>query len=483
MNITLINANTIKPPLSPVGVLYIAAYLKSQGLQVHIVDIGMEKDIPSALDAVAKQQPGLIGISIRNIDSAQMRLNQYFLPGALAIVRAVRDRFHRIPVVLGGAGFSLAPHEIMRLSGADYGIIGEGEGALHELIKRLQNGQAVESVAGLIYKADPGHYTANRPRNAGPEFFRNLPFQDIESVDYAYYYNSGGMASLQTKRGCALDCTYCTYPLVEGKYYRLLPPSRIVDEMEYFISKGFDYFHFTDSVFNVPRTHAVAVCREIIKRNLAVKWHTYMSPQDFDDELAECLAAAGNDGILFGVDSCSGKMLRALAKNFCRQDIARAVAACRKNNLEFSFHILFGAPGETMESVEETLRAIDEWRPTAAFLTQGIRIYRDTPIHRKLVQEGKLDADHPLLEPYFYLSEALPQHFSQRIHDFAVARDFVFSDTTVKSPSTNEAVMALYKRNFRGPCWKILTELKRLAATGNPERAVLHPATSRKTCR
>ncbi len=156
-------------------------------------------------------------------------------------------------------------------------------------------------------------------------------------------------------------------------------------------------------------------------------------------------------------------MLREMDKTFQKKDIEHATSICHKFGMEFSLNILFGSPGETMETVEETLQAVDAWRPTAAFLTQGIRVYRDTPIYKRLVAEGKLDPGRSLLEPYFYLSEELGPRFPGRIHEYAVARDFVFSDTTAKSPSTDEAVVALYKRNFRGPCWKILRELKRVS--------------------
>ncbi|HAF95336.1 MAG: hypothetical protein A2X34_05900 [Elusimicrobia bacterium GWC2_51_8] len=464
MKVTLINANTIKPPLSPIGLLYLSAYLKSKGMLVNVVDLCCANDIPAALSSMGKNQPDIIGVSIRNIDAAQMKMSKYFLPDVLTIIKLVKEQCPRTPLVLGGAGFSIAPVEIMEMTKADYGVVGEGEAALYALVQGLQTGSDVRAVAGLIFRDGDGKIRINPPQNSSTAFLRALPFQDLDAVNYSLYYNQGGMASLQTKRGCALDCVYCTYPLIEGKNYRLIPPAHVVDEMEYVLSRGYDYFHFSDSVFNVPREHALQVCREIIRRGLKVKWHAYMSPQGFDAELAGVLAAAGNDGVLFGVDSCSESMLGHLGKGFHKRDIAHACEACRVHGLEFSFHILFGAPGETMETVEETLQAIDDLRPTAAFLTQGIRVYRDTPIYKRLVSEGKLDPGRSLLEPYFYLSEELGPRFPGRVHEYAVARDFVFSDTTAKSPSTDEAVVALYKRNFRGPCWKILKELKRVSA-------------------
>jgi hypothetical protein len=112
-----------------------------------------------------------------------------------------------------------------------------------------------------------------------------------------------------------------------------------------------------------------------------------------------------------------------------------------------------------METVTESLQAVDYLRPTAAFLTQGIRVYDGTPLHRQLVSERKLAADFPLLEPYYYLSEALPPDFSKRIGAYALSRDFVFSDANAKSPSTNADIVDLYKKGFRGPCWRVLREL------------------------
>ncbi|MDD5657342.1 MAG: radical SAM protein [Elusimicrobia bacterium] len=459
MKIALVNANTIQPPLSPIGLLYLAAHLKAKSITVEIFDLCLETDIPAVLDRLAQGRPDLIGVSIRNIDSTQMKLDHYFLPGTLEIIKSLRLRCPRTPLVLGGAGFSLAPFDIMELSGADYGVVGEGERALHELAVRLSGNQDVSPVASLVYRDTQGRWHLNPPRNSDERWLEELPFQDLEAVNYRHYYESGGMASLQTKRGCALGCAYCTYPLIEGRSYRLLSPRRIVDEMEAFVDRGFTYFHFSDSVFNVPREHALAVCRQIIARALPVKWHAYMSPRGLDDEMAECLAAAGNDGVPLGIDSCSARMLQALGKDFGPPDIERAAAACRKQGLEFSFNILFGAPGETMNTAEESLRAIDDWRPTAAFLTQGIRIYRGTPLHQRLISEGKLDASMRLLEPHYYLSEELPPDFSDRIRAYALSRDFVYSDANAKSPSTNAEIVKLYRRGFRGPCWRVLREL------------------------
>ncbi|MBI4397102.1 MAG: cobalamin B12-binding domain-containing protein [Elusimicrobia bacterium] len=464
MKVLLVNSNTVRPPVSPIGLLYLSAYLKRKGVDVQVADLCMEKERESLWTRWRLDEKDLIGVSIRNIDSTQMKLNQYFLPETLSIIQDIRRRYPRTPIVLGGAGYSLAPAEILRVSLADFGIVGEGETSLYALVRALESMGDTREIPGLVYRTDSGGCRINPPSKTGAAFLEELPFQDIDAVDYPAYYNEGGMASVQTKRGCAMTCAYCTYPLIEGRSFRLIEPRRVVDEMEHLVSRGFDYFHFTDSVFNVPRAHALEICKEIARRSLPVRWHTYMSPQGFDDELLESLIRAGNDGILFGVDSCSDRMLMELGKDFRKVDIYRAARLCHERDMEFSFHILFGAPGETMETAQETLDALDELHPTAAFLTQGIRVYHNTATSRRLVREGRLSPEKSLLEPCHYLSEALPPNFSEVLHGYALSRDFVFSDTTVKSPSTNEDIVHLYQRNFRGPCWKVLREFKKVSA-------------------
>ncbi|MFH2203908.1 MAG: radical SAM protein [Elusimicrobiota bacterium] len=468
MHIALINANAVKPPLSPIGLLYLAAYLRDHGHIVELHDPYLDDDARSPQDALVGRlrrgpRPDLIGFSIRNIDSAQMQQSRFFLPEADALIHAVRAAYPDVPMVLGGAGFSLEPASILELTGADYGIVGEGELALAALVERLAARRAVDDVPGLVFRWDDGSLQENPPVNADAEFLRHLPLQALDLVDYERYFLHGGSASVQTKRGCAQHCSYCTYPLIEGRSYRLIAPVRVVDEMEYLAGKGYDYFHFSDSVFNVPRKHALDVCDELSKRDLGAHWHAYTSPYRFDDELAARMVRAGSDGVYFGVDSCSDKILQSYGKNYRQRDIYSAAEACRRHGLEFSFHLLIGPPGENAETLAETLAVVDDIRPTAVFIAEGIRIYRGTPVQKQLIARGLLSPTTPLLKPYFYYSEELPPDATRRILDFAQARDFVYCTAGGGSPQLNRTIVDLYREGFRGPLWKILAEMKRRA--------------------
>ena len=123
----------------------------------------------------------------------------------------------------------------------------------------------------------------------------------------------GGFVSVQTKRGCPFKCTYCIYPHLEGRRYRLRPPELVVEEIEKAAteSKLRDFF-FVDSVFNDPRSHALAICRELGRRRLPVRWSAFCNPTGFDAELAHAMKEGGCEGVEFGLDVASDKMLAVL---------------------------------------------------------------------------------------------------------------------------------------------------------------------------
>jgi hypothetical protein len=473
MVLYLVNTTTVKPLLAPVGILYLTGYLRANGIDPHVIDFNMLDGIDDFKQKYSHlPAPDLIGFSIRNIDSTQWKLGRYFIPETVELVKSFSELYPGIPRVIGGPGFSIEPLEIMRRTGVEYGVVGEGETPLLELVRCIESGSDPRYIPGLIYKSD-GDYRLNPTEAQSEEFLGNLPFQAIDAIEYDQYFKVGGQASVQTKRGCAMRCNYCTYPVVEGRTFRLVPPKRVVDEIEFLVDNGFDYFYLTDSVFNLPKHHAINVCKELISRKLDVAWHTYSSPLRFDDTIAELFREAGCDGVLFGADSCSDRMLEMYGKAFRKKDIITGAEACKRAGLEFSYHILFGPPGENLETARETLDLLDQIEPTAAFLTQGIRVYRNTPIFKQLVGMGRLDPDEPLLEPYFYFSEELPDNFSDVVREYALAREFCFSDVTVKSPSTNPEVERLYKENIKGPCWKVLKELRKLSEREEAEAAAI----------
>jgi lipid biosynthesis B12-binding/radical SAM protein len=201
MKVLLISANvTLSPyPLYPLGVSIIAAVLTKAGHQVHQADFLQQNN---SLDAIGREVrefgPDLVGISVRNIDNVNLMHEQYYIQNVKDLVSTVRG-VSDAKVLLGGAGFSLIPELILNETGADYGIIGEGEVLAVEFADNAAKG---------IYPKERLIGSTTR-----------LPGAQIGSALYderllEFYLHSGNIASIQTKRGCTYKCVYCTYPLL-----------------------------------------------------------------------------------------------------------------------------------------------------------------------------------------------------------------------------------------------------------------------------
>ena len=123
---------------------------------------------------------------------------------------------------------------------------------------------------------------------------------------------------------------------------------------------GIDHLHFCDSEFNIPEDHARDICLELMRRGLGdkIRWYAYASPVPFSQELAALCRKAGCAGIDFGVDSGSDGMLRRLGREFSVADLSRTAEVCHHEGIVFMYDLLLGGPGETRESMRETIETM-----------------------------------------------------------------------------------------------------------------------------
>lgn len=176
---------------------------------------------------------------------------------------------------------------------------------------------------------------------------------------------------VQTKRGCAFQCTYCDYPDLEGRKIRLRDPSAVAREIVACASRpSVSHVFVVDAVFNVPRSHALAVCRELVALGSRVPWVCYVTPAGLDDEVAAAMAEAGCIGVEIGTDAGSPTTLARLKKPFAPSDVVAAQRALRAHGILDCHTFILGTPGETTAETEETLRFVDALDPgVAVFVT------------------------------------------------------------------------------------------------------------------
>ena len=216
---------------------------------------------------------------------------------------------------------------------------------------------------------------------------------------------------------------FCSYPLIEGSKVRVRSPERVVDEIADLQSRyGVRHLFVVDNIFNFPLPHAKRICEELRRRRLDVEWSGYLNPKFVDEELVRLMAASGCNSVEFGTDSGSATMIANLGKEFDAEDLRRSSRLCHRYGVKFAHSLIFGGPGETRETIEETLRLMDELEPTAVIAFTGIRVLPGTGMVELALRDGQIDADDNLLHPKFYVARSLGEELIATIENHAASR-------------------------------------------------------------
>jgi radical SAM superfamily enzyme YgiQ (UPF0313 family) len=406
MKVLLISANTetINMPVLPVGLACVAASVQRAGHDVKLVNLMAKEQGRTLLtEALREFQPEVIGISVRNIDDQVMQDPRFLLDPVKEIVAHCRS-LSSAPIILGGAGYSIFPQSALAYLGADVGIQGEGEAALPMLLARLAGQMDLSGIPGLVLaspsiqeKASPiksmDDFPLPRP-NAFPELFPTLGDQSL-------------WLPLQTRRGCPMQCSYCSTATIEGRILRKRSPEIVVEALARYVDAGFDHFFFVDNTFNIPLSYAKALCDHIAAAALPIQWRAIVYPWKIDEELVEKMAKAGCVEVSFGFESGSKAILRSMNKRFQPEEVRRISGMLKKYGISRMGFLLLGGPGETRNTVEESLSFADSLALESMKVTTGIRIYPYTALAQIAVSENVILPHHNLLFPTFYLARGL----------------------------------------------------------------------------
>lgn len=447
MKVLLISANKVRAPfpIYPLALDYLAGALQPMHT-VRFLDLMYAQVEEAVPHAIAEFAPDCVGISIRNIDNVEATHSRSFIEGYRVIVRVLR-RATSAPLILGGAGFTLFPTRLLKELGADYGIAGEGE-RLAALLAALQSGTDPRHLPGVVTPACDDR--TPQPWKGVP---RRLTMPD--NPLYANYLKNGGMLNLQTKRGCPFQCIYCTYPLIEGHRLRCADPQEVADTAKRLMELGARYLYLTDAVFNADPDHCLAIADAFSAVGITIPWCGFFAPLKNRDDFYRRLAEAGLTHVEFGTESLSDRMLGTYRKPFCSRDVVNAHHAAREAGLHVAHYFLLGGPGETRQSVEETLLQAEVLDKAVFFFFCGVRIYPGTELYTMAVSKGHLSPETDLLEPVFYHANAIS---SAEIEEIIKERAAGRPNWVVGSGGDRMTkVMArMYAKGYIGPLWEKL---------------------------
>ncbi|MDT8447836.1 MAG: lipid biosynthesis B12-binding/radical SAM protein [bacterium] len=455
-------------PVPPLGASYIGQAVASAGHELTFLDLCFAPGEGAAeLEAaITDLEPQVVAFSIRNIDNVSLIQQTHYLPRILRLIQLC-GQLSPAPRILGGSGFSIMPQLILQLSGAQWGVVGPGEGSILSFLDALAQNQPMTQVPGLCWIE--GETWHQNPKTAAA--FDQPAGYGL--IDLEQYEARRGLVNVLTKRGCPFKCSYCTYPAISGTATSTRPTASVVRDLAALKERGLKGpVFFVDDVFNHPTHQAAELAQALIKARLDIGWYAFASPRGFDQRLAELFRESGCLGLEFGTDAAHPKTLAGLQKDFSPQDIRRSIEACNQAGLPAAHYLIFMGPDEDEESFEATLELFEQHRPTAAIAFLGPRIFPNTQLAQRALADGLIDRTDDLREPRFYLSPKIGQE-PVRARLQQLAQGDSFWQVPGLGPAPNQALLnQLFERGYRGPAWDLLDPqvVRRVSLMGRKRR-------------
>ena len=364
----------IMRPYPPLGILYIASYLKKKGWTPMILDTtfitraGFESTLKD--DACR-----IIGIYTTHMTRS-------------SVVRQIRAaKSMNYMIILGGPDSANYQNEYLE-QGADIIIIGEGEESLNELMHHLMNDKSRDkhgNINGIVYLNDKGELIRTPARSYLD--INSIAWPDRESIDINRYMDvwkeHHGYTSINiiTSRGCRFGCRWCSHA-VFGSSERRRDPEDCANEVKWIIDKyNPTQLWFADDVFTMDSEWIFRFSAKLKLRNIRIPFETISRADRMQDsDLIKELALMGCRRIYIGSESGSNRILRNMRRGVTTEQVFHAVELCRQNNIETAIFIMWGYEGETPDDIELTIKHILKTQPDL-FFTTTVHPIKNTPYY------------------------------------------------------------------------------------------------------
>lgn len=394
MNILMVLPHSGKDAFFPIGMAYIAAFLKHNGYSVFCLDLSFCEGSPheALKEIICRHNIKIVctgGISIK-----YMKLK--------SIVESVRTIDPGIIIVVGGGVVSSEPELIAENMGIDIGVIGEGEYTAAELIDAIIHKKDFSNIKGIVYKNEAGRIIQTQAR---PEIYDidSLPYPDYEGfridrylerdisgteLERMVFDDNPRFIDMVSSRSCPFNCTFCFH--TSGKIYRQRSLDSFFNELEYVISKyRVNFIGLNDELFSVDSERMINFAERIKKYN--VKWSAQIKVNPpVTVETLKILKDSGMVRIIFGLESMNNEILKSLKKAITAEQSDAALRTAYSARICFGGNFLFGDPEETVMSASDTVNYYARHPEYNTFLGIGGRIitFPGTPIYHKACSDG-----------------------------------------------------------------------------------------------
>ena len=358
----------------PMGLYSVGAVLKENHYDVEILDWHEINRTPEKVrEALAEKKPDVIGLSV-------LHGNRW---GAIEIAREAKRFDPKTKIVFGGIGATfLWDHLLTHFPEVDVVVLGEGEWTFLNLVKHFEKSQdqGVAEIRGIAYRKQ-----GIPSKTAEPDRIQDLDTLPVPAKHFTYPHVS-------SSRGCAWNCAFCGSPQFWGRKVRWRSPERFVQELELLYRNGVTFFYFSDDTFTLNPERVIEICKRIIEKNLTMAWYAISRVDQVDEEMLCWMRRAGCIQISYGVESGSEKIRKALGKPVKTERIKQAFDLTTRYGILSRAYFIYGAPGETWKTIQETIEFMDEIKPLNAIfyildVFPGTKLYSDLKNERSITDD------------------------------------------------------------------------------------------------
>jgi radical SAM superfamily enzyme YgiQ (UPF0313 family) len=371
-----------KPPL---GLMSIAAYLKSEGFSsIEIFDASLENLSPGQTAArLARMHPDIVGFSVMTDvwynTVRTCELVKQMLPDAM--------------ICLGGSHASIYPELSLAASRADMLVAGDGEFAFREALEKLMAGNPPDGINGVFWKDLDGGIRMPAVNIATMEDLDALPAPDRSMINndaYSSLLSPMKSTTMITSRGCPCRCVFCKLN-VQKVVSR--SPWLVVDEFEDIAKAGFENIEIYDDTFTWQRERVLEICKEIVRKGIKIEWSVRSRVDKVDHEMLVAMKKAGCRRIHFGIESGNELILKASRKGITKDQARNAVRMAQKLKFTVLTYYLVGFLDETLQDAQETYRLARELH--TSYVAFALLIpYPGTAIYQEALARGIIPEDH-----------------------------------------------------------------------------------------
>jgi len=350
LKVLLINPLCRRAVEIPLGLGYIASVLMKSGHKVEVLDINaLELSQDKVIEAIKNINFDIVGIG-------GLTSTYKYVKWLSSGIKKIKPS---IPIIAGNMVSTAIPEILLKNTDVDIAVIDEGEDTCRELVEALSQSKNIESVNGIWFKKD-GQIVKTGPRQR-IENLDLLPFPAWDLFPLDVYLRSTihvdyGLKSMSmsTVRGCPYTCFYCSRPFGRKVYAR--SAKSMVDEIRELKNRyGVQYIGFADDLFLFNENRIMEFCDLMIKENLGVKWGGSGRVNIVNENLLSRMKKADCICLDYGFESGSQKILDIMRKNVTVKQAEDAVRMTRKAKIKVMGSFIFGSPGETKETIKETI--------------------------------------------------------------------------------------------------------------------------------